>query len=508
VTAQHQPPERASARAAPPAGWEQRPLETAADAVLVVDACGQITWLNPAAEDLFGHGRSVAAGKPLAALVTAPDVRGARWTALVRSAAGDPGPILDRRFEARALRADGAERPVELTVTPIDDAPARFAVLVRERPEPSPADRRASRMQHLLAAAEQLAHLGSWEIDLRTRAVMWSDEMYRIHGYEPGGFEPRFDLLGDMVVPEDREALGALMRAVTERPEQLPDDGVAIQYRTGRADGSIRDVRAHGRIERDPGGAPTHFVGFAQDVTDQLLTERELHAHYVLEQALREWETSEDGVMGLLRRLGTALDFAMGGLWIPCEGGAVLACRAFWTAPDVDAADFEAATRSMTFRPGESGPGQAWATQQPVISSDLELIPRLGRDKEAARLGLRSGLAFPAVADDGAVAVLTYYSFDRRIPSERLVRTLTGIGRELGRFLARRRADLGIRSPSQRELEVLRLAAEGNTGPQIAERLFVSPATVKTHFENLYEKLGVSDRAAAVAYALRNGLIR
>jgi DNA-binding CsgD family transcriptional regulator len=58
-----------------------------------------------------------------------------------------------------------------------------------------------------------------------------------------------------------------------------------------------------------------------------------------------------------------------------------------------------------------------------------------------------------------------------------------------------------------RELEVLQLAAEGLSGPSIAERLFVSPGTVKTHFGNLYEKLSVSDRAAAVAKGMRLGLI-
>ena len=63
------------------------------------------------------------------------------------------------------------------------------------------------------------------------------------------------------------------------------------------------------------------------------------------------------------------------------------------------------------------------------------------------------------------------------------------------------------RSLTPREYEVLRIAAEGLSGPQIAERLVVSPATVKTHFSNIYEKLGVSSRAAAVAKAMRLGLI-
>jgi two-component system nitrate/nitrite response regulator NarL len=60
---------------------------------------------------------------------------------------------------------------------------------------------------------------------------------------------------------------------------------------------------------------------------------------------------------------------------------------------------------------------------------------------------------------------------------------------------------------SPREREVLGLIAEGQSAPQIAEQLFLSPATVKTHLQNLYEKLGVSDRAAAVAEAMRRGLL-
>ena len=58
-----------------------------------------------------------------------------------------------------------------------------------------------------------------------------------------------------------------------------------------------------------------------------------------------------------------------------------------------------------------------------------------------------------------------------------------------------------------RELEVLELAAAGCNGPVIAGELVVSSATVRTHFEHIYEKLGVSDRAAAVAKAMRVGLI-
>ncbi len=60
---------------------------------------------------------------------------------------------------------------------------------------------------------------------------------------------------------------------------------------------------------------------------------------------------------------------------------------------------------------------------------------------------------------------------------------------------------------SQREVEVLELIAAGNTNKDAAARLFISEATVKTHLLHIYAKLGVSDRAAAVAEAFKRGVL-
>jgi two-component system nitrate/nitrite response regulator NarL len=59
-----------------------------------------------------------------------------------------------------------------------------------------------------------------------------------------------------------------------------------------------------------------------------------------------------------------------------------------------------------------------------------------------------------------------------------------------------------------REREVLQLASEGWNGPEIARKLFLSRATVKTHLSNIYDKLEVPDRASAVAKALREGVLQ
>ncbi|CAN3126429.1 response regulator [Mycobacterium sp. smrl_JER01] len=71
----------------------------------------------------------------------------------------------------------------------------------------------------------------------------------------------------------------------------------------------------------------------------------------------------------------------------------------------------------------------------------------------------------------------------------------------------RRRAEPDGPVLSPREREVLALIAAGSSIPAMAKQLFLAPSTVKTHVQRLYEKLGVSDRGAAVAEAMRRKLL-
>jgi DNA-binding NarL/FixJ family response regulator len=70
-----------------------------------------------------------------------------------------------------------------------------------------------------------------------------------------------------------------------------------------------------------------------------------------------------------------------------------------------------------------------------------------------------------------------------------------------------RERDRRAESLTAREIEVLQLLAFGHTNKDIADQLFISPDTVKTHLEHIFEKLGASDRTAAVAEALRRQII-
>jgi two-component system nitrate/nitrite response regulator NarL len=77
----------------------------------------------------------------------------------------------------------------------------------------------------------------------------------------------------------------------------------------------------------------------------------------------------------------------------------------------------------------------------------------------------------------------------------------------LAREIQERERTGGPPQLTQREQEVLNLVAQGLSAPEIGKRIHLSTTTVKSHLHSLYEKLGVSDRAAAVAEAMRRGLL-
>lgn len=146
----------------------------------------------------------------------------------------------------------------------------------------------------------------------------------------------------------------------------------------------------------------------------------------------------------------------------------------------------------------------------------LQVLNAVQRDELPTRVILLSAfldgaMAFEAMAA-GAAAFLSKEADSGRIADTiaAVSRGETVLGPEVQAGLAAEIRVRGVKERaglSEREQEILKHIAAGRTAPQIAELLFLSTATIKSHMQSLYDKLGVSDRAAAVAEAMRSGLI-
>ena len=138
---------------------------------------GRVLEFNPAAERVFGYTRAQAVGQELAELIIPPELRERHRRGLAHYLATGEGPVLDRRIEIAAVRADGIEILVELAITAfrIDDAPI-FTAYLRDITERVRTERRRAAQYNivsLLAGAWSLAEAGEQILQTIARSGNW-----------------------------------------------------------------------------------------------------------------------------------------------------------------------------------------------------------------------------------------------------------------------------------------------------------------------------------------------
>lgn len=134
-----------------------------------------------------------------------------------------------------------------------------------------------------LAEAQELARLGRWEWDLEGDEIIWSDEMFRIHGAEPQSFRVTFDRALELVVDADRRRIERnVADGLERRLRELPQ----LEYRIVRPDGERRTLLGRARIFPGSDGAPRRMMGVLLDVTERREYERQHEIADTLQLAL------------------------------------------------------------------------------------------------------------------------------------------------------------------------------------------------------------------------------
>ena len=265
-------------------------LKSAVDAIITVDHHGLVLEFNPAAEKMFGYPHEDVLGKEITGLIFPRTVRERFDRVLEQYLTTGVGPALGRRIETRSIRSDGSEFPVEISIIRAGtESPPKFTGFVTDITDRKQAEdelrrardelehrvrKRTSELQsaneelqkrdHQLSTAQQIAHLGSWEWDVRSSKVTWSDELYRINGLQPGEFAGTFEAALDRIHPDDRsKTLEQIQAAVRHH---VPFD---LLTRIIRPDGSIRIVESQGRVVLDDKNEVVKLNGVSLDVTDR-----------------------------------------------------------------------------------------------------------------------------------------------------------------------------------------------------------------------------------------------
>src|SRR3712207_3639846 len=224
-----------------------RLFEEVRDAVVVAEAfTGRIVLWNQAATQIFGYSPAEALELRVEALV--PErLRARHMAGLSRYRETGRGVYIDsdRLLGLPAVRKGGEEITIEMSLSPITpvrdpkeaDGPFVLAI-VRDVTQRKKNEEALRRSEASLAEAQRMAHLGNWEWDARTGEEWWSDEVYRIYGFEPGQVAPGLESLINVMHPDDRGLLSGPFDAALYRGE--PYD---FEHRVLRPDRSVRVVQ-------------------------------------------------------------------------------------------------------------------------------------------------------------------------------------------------------------------------------------------------------------------------
>jgi diguanylate cyclase (GGDEF)-like protein/PAS domain S-box-containing protein len=243
-------------------------VEASQNAIIGKQLDGTIIHWSAGAERLYGYTREEAIGQSITMLAATPEQL-AEFDQILTTVAR--GESVHRETVRR--RKDGSIVDVDVTVRPMRDSDGRIigasasGIAITSR---LAAEHGEWRLGRLLAEAQEISALGSWERDIATGVTVWTDQMYEIFGLKPSdaqAVDPSH--FAALIHPDD---YGAHER-ILDRVERTGEPGKA-ECRIVRADGTVRLL--HTRVHRVTAVDGEKLVGTTQDVTAQRALEREL----------------------------------------------------------------------------------------------------------------------------------------------------------------------------------------------------------------------------------------
>ncbi|AMY09392.1 Signal transduction histidine-protein kinase BarA [Luteitalea pratensis] len=173
------------------------------------------------------------------------------------------------------------------------------------------------------------------------------------------------------------------------------------------------------------------------------------HAHTRMHQqvvyetacALAESETLVEAAPRMLQAICGALGWEYGAFWTVDRPAARLRWAATWHASSLPFDEFAAVSRATAFAAGDGLPGRVWSSLQSAWIPDVVHDPHFPRAPAADRAGLHAAFGFPVLGRAEILGVMEFFSREIREPDEDLLGMLTTVGRQIGLFVERKRAE-------------------------------------------------------------------
>src|SRR6478736_2582768 len=374
------------------------------DGLWVFDGEGRTLFANARMAELLGRAPDEMVGFSVFAAAVNINKEQFRHHLTELATHGVPGDNL----ECSLLDAHGNRFWALVSHTPlVDDTGARRGWMHRVSEHSA-----QRKLLDQLAEAQSIAKIGSWEWDVETDLVSWSDELYRIYGLDRTGLTPTYEGFLARIHPDDRARVAEVVGAALES-----DDAFDFEARVVRTNGAVAWIRGQGLVTRDPEGRARRMGGTTQDITEKKESEEALGLVTAMATAANEAATLEAALPAVLLEVtrhttwrpvvATFVD-AGGVLSAPLRPAAGTESSAIPVEVGMDVAARAAATRSVVV---EHSPDRSTMVAVPVVNEGrvacVLVLDILDLSKiEAGRLDLESVDFDPAAVLERSVALL------------------------------------------------------------------------------------------------------
>ena len=232
----------------------------------------------------------------------------------------------------------------------------------------------------------------------------------------------------------------------------------------------------------DANGNFKGYRGIGKDVTADIQSKQREAMEHAVTRLLAQSADFSVAIPNIIRTICETLEWDYGAFWNFDTQGGLLRLNHTWHRPSINVSEFIDTSADQVAKHGDMRDvnyggviRRVWLTQEPVWISDVAHDPSFARAESAARNGLHSAIAFPILADQRALGMMEFYDREIRPVDESLLKSLQSVGRQIGIFYQRKRAE----TRQSMEHMITRMLAESDTTEM------AMPKIIKTICETL-----------------------
>ena len=244
-------------------------VESSDDAIIGVDMNGIVTDWNKGAERVFGYSAKEAMGRNISFL--SPADRSEDGLNILKNVISGKAV---KQYETVRRRKDGTHIDVSITLSPIVDAEGKVigaSGIGQDITERKEAEEALRKSEERLRMAQWAAHIGTFDLNIRTGVDIWTPETEALYGLPPGGFGGTLTAFENLIHPDDQKRVVELTHEMMRTGQ--PMEG---EWRVVWPDGGVHWIASRGQVFMDESGEPSRMLGVNLDITERKRAEEAL----------------------------------------------------------------------------------------------------------------------------------------------------------------------------------------------------------------------------------------